>query len=215
MVIWSCSLNKGQKMDFEVDGGVLADRKRVLVDILPRTVLIDSVLVLSFAVLIGLSAQVVIHLGFTPVPITGQTFALLLGAASLGTRRALAGSGLYVLAGMLGVPWFAGWTGGMKITASPTFGYLVGFFIAATVVGYCAERGWGKSFSSMALLMVIGNVVIYAVGASWLGISSGLSVTRAIELGILPFLIGDAVKIVLASILLPTAWKVIGMLHQP
>jgi biotin transport system substrate-specific component len=120
-------------MDFEVDGGVLADRKRVLVDILPRTVLIDSVLVLSFAVLIGLSAQVVIHLGFTPVPITGQTFALLLGAASLGTRRALAGSGLYVLAGMLGVPWFAGWTGGMKITASPTFGYLVGFF-------YCCYR---------------------------------------------------------------------------
>ncbi|MDA8372757.1 MAG: biotin transporter BioY, partial [Actinomycetota bacterium] len=115
-------------------------RPRVLSDQLARTRLADAMLVIAYAGFIGLSAQISVHLPFTPVPITGQTLAVLLGASVLGTSRALMGSGLYLVAGLIGVPWFAGGSGGVSVASSPTFGYIVGFIAASALVGYMASR---------------------------------------------------------------------------
>lgn len=181
---------------------------RVLSDQLARTRLADAMLVIAYAGFIGLSSQISVHLPFTPVPITGQTLAVLLGASVLGTSRALMGSGLYLVAGLIGVPWFAGGSGGVSVASSPTFGYIVGFIAASALVGYMASRGMDKKVLSTAVEMVAGNVVIYAFGVAWLAFSLHVSLASAVALGMVPFLLGDLAKLVMAAVLLPGAWKV-------
>lgn len=176
---------------------------RVIGDLVPRTRVADVVLVVGAAGLTGLAAQVVVPLPFTPVPLTGQTFAVLLAGAALGTARGLLSMALYVVAGLVGVPWFAGGESGAP---AATLGYLVGFVVAAAVVGRLAERGWDRRVLTTAAAMVVGNVVIYAIGVAGLVAALDVSVGKALDLGLVPFLGGDALKIALACGVLPGAW---------
>lgn len=176
---------------------------RVLVESLPGARVRDVSLVVGFAVAIAASAQIAIPLPFTPVPITGQTLVVLLGAIVLGAGRATSGSLLYIAAGVAGVPWFA-------VTGGATVGYLVGFVAAGVIVGLLAERGLARRPSQVAGVMLIGNAVIYVLGATGLALVLGLSPTAAIAAGVTPFLIGDALKIAVAVALVPAAWKLVG-----
>lgn len=181
-------------------------KPRVLADLVAGSVIRETVLVVGYAAFIGVFAQISVHLSFTPVPITGQTFAVLIGAAALGWARAGAGTLLYALAGLAGVPWFAGGTGGVKLASAPTFGYIVGFIICSVLVGMLAKVGWDRKAIGTVLIMVLGNVVIYAFGVSWLAASIHVTASKAISLGMTPFLAGDLIKIVIATVLLPGAW---------
>ena len=178
-------------------------RRPVLADLLPGALVRDAGLVLGFAVAIGLSARLVVPLPFTPVPVSGQTLAVLLGAAALGARRAGLGTALYLALGVAGLPWFTG-------TGGATLGYILGFVAAALVVGRIAERGAGRTVGGALAAMVVGNVVIYAFGAGFLALYLGIGAGEALALGVLPFLLGDAVKIALATALLPATWRAVG-----
>jgi biotin transport system substrate-specific component len=165
----------------------------------------DLLLVAAGALLVALLAQVKIPLPFTPVPLTGQTFAVLLVGAALGSRRGLASLSLYILIGALGMPVFAGAASGLAYAFGPTGGYLLGFVIAAYVVGLLAERGLERSIRTSLLPFLAGTIIIYALGAAWLAFYVGPQ--AAIAKGILPFVPGDAIKLALATLALPAAWK--------
>ncbi|MCS7007749.1 MAG: biotin transporter BioY [Thermoleophilia bacterium] len=170
----------------------------------------DVAAVVAGAALIAASAQVAIPLPFTPVPITGQTFAVLLVGAALGTVRGGSSALLYVLAGALGAPVYAEGSAGLAVVTGPTGGYLVAFPLAASLVGRLAELRWDRSFSSGLGAMLCGNVLVYLVGLPWLAVSLGTGLERTLELGLYPFVPGDIVKLFLAAGLLPTAWRVVG-----
>lgn len=140
----------------------------------------------------------------SPVPVTGQTFAALLVGTALGTRRGFLSLAVYALVGMAGVPWFAGGGSG---TAAPSFGYILGMLLAATVVGALARRGADRSVLRTAGTMLLGEAIIYAIGVPYLALATGMSASAAIAAGLTPFLIGDALKAALAMGVLPTAWK--------
>jgi len=179
-------------------------RPRVLADLLPGALLRDVLLVIAAAALTGLCAQISIPLPFTPVPITLQTFAVLLSGAALGPWRGGAAMLLYLVAGVAGVPWFAQQESGYALV---TLGYIVGFVVAATVVGALASRGADRTVSGTIVIMVIGNLIIYAIGVPWLMAATGLPLMVALEKGMWPFVIGDALKIALAAGLLPLTWR--------
>ena len=177
---------------------------RVLADYAARTALAQIALVFSGAVFVGIAAQVAIPLPFTPVPLTLQTFAVLLAGAALGSLRGVASMALYALMGVVGVPWFSEGSSGFSTVS---FGYILGFILAAFIVGRLAERGASTTSIQSAALMVIGNLAIYAVGVTWLKFAIDSSWATALSLGVVPFLIGDAIKIALAAGLLPLSWK--------
>jgi len=181
--------------------------RAVLADVLPGERVRDLVLVLAYAGLAGLAAQVVIP--FTPVPVTGQTFAVLLGAAALGWRRAFLGMAVYMAAGLAGVPWFSQWSGGTDTLSAPSFGYIVGFLFAAALVGRLAAGGFDRTPVRVVLTMVAGNLLIYAFGLPWLMASIHVGLAKGLDLGVTRFLPGDALKIALAAGLLPAAWAVV------
>ena len=163
----------------------------------------QAILVLGGAAFVGLAAQVAIPLPFTPVPLTLQTFAVLLAGAALGSLRGVMAMSLYAVAGVAGVPWFAEGSSGF---AMASFGYILGFIAAAGIVGRVAEHGATLTVWRTAGLMVLGNLVIYAVGVTWLKYAIDATWTTALQLGVAPFLIGDVVKIALAAGLLPLTW---------
>jgi biotin transport system substrate-specific component len=179
----------------------------VIADLVPRTWARQAALVVGGAAFVGLSAQVIIPLPFTPVPLTLQTFAVLLTASALGTLRGVLAMTLYAAAGAAGLPWFAGQTSGIMF---PSFGYVLGFIAAAFVVGRLAESGATKSVFQMAGLMIVGNVVIYAFGVTYLAFALNTTALEAIRLGMLPFLVGDAIKIAAAAGLMPLAWSAVN-----
>jgi biotin transport system substrate-specific component len=179
----------------------------VLADLLPGALARDMLLVVGAAGFIGLLAQISIHLSFTPVPITGQTLGVLLAGTALGWRRAGAALLLYAVAGVAGVPWFADHTSGY---ASASFGYIIGFFAAAVLCGYLAERGADRSVLRSVPAMLAAEVVIYAFGLTWLAIDLHLGASATIADGLTPFLAGDAIKAALAAGLLPAAWWLAG-----
>lgn len=185
-------------------------RTPVLGDLVAGSMIRDLAIVVGLAAFVGLFAQISIVLPFTPVPITGQTFAVLLGGMAVGTRRAAAGMLLYVAIGLLGVPWFAGGSGGTAIISDPSFGYILGFLVAAAALGALAGRGFDRRPELVLAAMVAGNLVIYLFGATWLAIDLHLSAARAVSLGVTPFLLGDAIKALCAMGLLPTAWRLVG-----
>jgi biotin transport system substrate-specific component len=156
--------------------------------------------------LIAGCAQISIPLGFTPVPLTGQTFAVLLVGAALGSIAGTASVSLYVVAGALGAPIFAGHAHGWKVLHSASGGYLLGFIAAAALTGALAERRWDRRLSSSIGAMLTGNVVIYLCGVSWLAGNLHVSAARALELGLYPFVPGDLIKLYLAAVVLPAAW---------
>ena len=157
-------------------------------------------------VLLWLSAKIQVPL--YPVPITMQTLVVLVLGVAYGWRLGAATIGLYLLEGAVGLPVFAGgWSegGGFHHLYGPTAGYLFGFVVAAGVCGRLAERGWDRSILGSAGAMLIGNLIIYALGLAWLAVQIGPS--SAIHYGLLPFLLGDALKIALGTCALPAAWR--------
>ena len=184
----------------------------VLADLLPaatasRARVRDAALVLGGAALTGIAAQIAVPVPGSPVPVTGQTFAALLVGASLGASRGLLSLALYALAGIAGMPWFAGGASGV---GGATFGYIAGMLLAATVVGALARRGGDRGVLRTAATMAAGTALIYAVGVPYLALSTGMSFGQAVAVGLVPFLIGDALKAALAMGALPTAWKLAG-----
>ncbi|MCS7285641.1 MAG: biotin transporter BioY [Anaerolineae bacterium] len=168
----------------------------------------DLALVIGGSIFVALAARIAIPLPFTPVPITGQTLAVLLVGAVLGSKRGALSMLLYLLEGAAGLPVFAGGTGSLHRLLGPTGGYLFGFVAAAFVTGWLAERQWDRRFWSNFLAMLIGNIVIYLFGLPWLARFVG--VERVLPLGLYPFIPGDLVKLVIATLSLPSVWKLIG-----
>jgi biotin transport system substrate-specific component len=184
----------------------LAGRRPVLADLVPGALVREGVLVAAGAGLTGLAAQVVLPVPGTPVPMTGQTFAALLVGAALGWRRGAASMLLYLLVGAAGVPWFNHGTSGLTGASA---GYVVGFVFAGALVGGLAGRGGDRTPLRTVATMAVGNLVIYAVGVSWLMASASLDLATVLEKGVLPFLVGDAIKIALAAGLLPATWALV------
>jgi biotin transport system substrate-specific component len=163
-------------------------------------------LVIFGSLLVAAFAQIRIPLPFTPVPITGQTLAVLLVGAVLGSTRGLASMLLYLMLGLVGMPVFAGAESGLAYLSGATGGYLLGFVVAAYVVGRLAERGLERKFRTAILPFLIGQSIIYGLGVLWLAVYLG-NLSNAMALGFYPFVIGDILKMGLAATLLPTAWK--------
>jgi len=186
-----------------------------LIDLLERSRVRDVVAVVGFALFTALAAQITIPLGFTPVPITGQTFAVLLAGGVLGANRGAASMGLYVTLGAIGLPFYAEGAGGWTAATGSTAGYLVGFVVAAFVVGKMAEHGQDRKLSTSIPAFLAGTLIIYGIGAGWLAHNLGLPLTAgagessAISLGVAPFLVGDVLKALLAGAMLPAAWRFI------
>jgi biotin transport system substrate-specific component len=174
----------------------------------PRTVewLRDLLLIVAGSLLVALFARIEIPL--QPVPITGQTFAVLLVGAALGAKRGAAALGLYLAEGALGLPFFSGGAAGLSYITGATGGYLAGFVVAAYVVGLLAERGLERSVRTSLIPFLVGTLVIYVFGVAWLAVVLG-SLVDAITFGLLPFLLGDAIKLVAAALALPAAWKLV------
>ncbi|MGD0743250.1 MAG: biotin transporter BioY [Acidimicrobiales bacterium] len=190
------------------DAAVLSrPRPRVLVDLLPDVQARDVAVVVGAACFVGLLAQVSIPLSWTPVPITGQTLGVVLAGSALGMRRAGTALALYAVAGLAGVPLFAGhasgWPGGL-------FGYVIGFVVAAAVCGRLAERRADRKVGSALPAMLIGNAIIFAIGVPWLAVSYHFTAAEAVAKGLTPFLAGEGIKIALAAMLLPATWRLVG-----
>ncbi|HEV2801175.1 MAG TPA: biotin transporter BioY [Pyrinomonadaceae bacterium] len=168
----------------------------------------STLLVVGFSLFVALSAQVVVPLPFTHVPITMQTFAVLLTGALLGSRLGALALVAYLVEGALGLPFFRGGNGGWFYLAfSPTAGYLLAFPLAAFVTGWLAERGWDRRFLTAAAAIALGSLVVLAGG--WLGLLRFYSPGQAFALGVAPFIIGDVVKIALAAAALPSGWALL------
>jgi biotin transport system substrate-specific component len=172
--------------------------------------LTDALLVLAGTGFVALAAQVKIDLSFTPVPITGQTFAVVLVGASLGALLGLASLGLYLFVGALGAPIYADGQHGWDVLTGPTGGYIVGFVFAACLTGFLAQKRWDRRFSSAVAAMLTGNVVIYLLGLPWLAAKIDTGLEGTLEAGLYPFVVGDLLKLYLAGALLPAAWGLVS-----
>ncbi|MFF4248441.1 biotin transporter BioY [Streptomyces sp. NPDC001822] len=182
----------------------------VLADLLPAArnrYAVDTALVFGGAALTGIAAQIAVPVPGSPVPVTGQTFAALLIGTALGARRGFLSLALYTLVGIAGMPWFSEGSSG---AGGASFGYVLGMLLAATVVGGLARRGGDRSVLRTAGTMAVGSLIIYAVGVPYLALSTGMSFGAAVAAGLVPFLIGDALKAALAMGALPASWKLIG-----
>jgi biotin transport system substrate-specific component len=168
----------------------------------------DVALIIGGSLLIGLCAHVTIWLPFSPVPITGQTFAVLMIGSLLGGRRGCLAVLAYIMEGAAGLPVFAVGAG-PAVLLGPTGGYLFGFIPAVYITGRLAEKGWDRRIGTTVLAMVLGNLAIYTFGLLWLCCLTGFN-TMALTLGLYPFIVGDLVKIILAAILLPSGWKLLS-----
>jgi len=164
-----------------------------------RSRLSDAGLVIAFSLFTGLMAHVAIPLPFTPVPITGQTFAVLLCGALLGARLGTASMLAYITEGMIGLPVFA------VAPGSASYGYLGGFVAAAFIVGWFADRGWVKDLPRTVVAMIAGEVAIYFFGLLWL--AHFVPPSKVLDFGLFPFLIGDAIKLAAAAIVVPAGWR--------
>lgn len=167
-----------------------------------------ATLVVGGAAIVSLAAQVSIGLPFTPVPVTGQTFAVVLVGAALGPFAGTCSIALYIVAGLAGAPVYAHGAHGGAVLTSATGGYLIGFVVAAAVTGSLTSRRWDRHLPSAIAAMLTGNVVIYLVGLPWLAWTLGTDLEKTLELGLYPFVVGDLAKIYLAATLLPTAWRI-------
>jgi biotin transport system substrate-specific component len=170
--------------------------------------LYDVALIIGGSLLIGLCANVKVWLPFSPVPVTGQTFAVLMLGALLGSRRGCLAVLAYILEGAAGLPVFAAGVGSAALLG-PTGGYLFGFIPAVYITGRLAEKGWDRRVGTTVLAMIFGNLAIYTFGLFWLCCMIGFN-TAVLTLGLYPFIIGDSIKIILAAILLPAGWKLLG-----
>lgn len=173
-----------------------------------RSRVLTVLLVVAVAALTALAAQW--RIPMWPVPVTGQTFAVLLGGAALGWRAGGAAQVLYLLAGALGAPVFTEASGGLEVLVGPTAGYLFAFPVAAAVIGRLAESRHDRRFWSMVGAFLTGSAIIYLGGVIGLMVTLGWTFPQALADGVYPFLIGDALKAAAAGLLLPAAWKLTG-----
>lgn len=185
-----------------------------LVDaVLPgRSVVRDVLVVLGFSAFVGVMAQASVRLPFTEVPITGQTFAVLLTAMALGRARGVAAVLAYLAEGAAGLPVFAEGRSGMASFVGPTGGYLVGFVLAAAVAGTLADRGWTRSYRWSFAGMLLSSAFVFLPGVVWLGVWLSRAgefggVGALLAAGWLPFVPGDVLKSAVAASLLPSAWR--------
>ena len=182
-------------------------RPHTLADVaIPRPALAHNVaLIVGATALTAMAAQLEIRLPWTPVPITGQTFAVLLSGAVLGARRAFLAQALYLGCGAVGMPVFAGGGVGAQHLIGPSGGYLLAFPFAAALTGALAARGWDRRFLTMAAAMLLGSAVIFACGLAWL--SRFMPASALIGAGLAPFIPGDLVKTTLAALAFPAIWR--------
>ena len=188
----------------------LTNRPTLVDSFIPRSLVADIALVVGGTALTAAAAQLVIPT--SPVPFTGQTFAVLLVGAALGLNRAAASMFLYLIVGALGLPVFTeGKSGLFDQTGhlTGTLGYLVGFILASALVGFLAERGWAKSSLGVISAFVLGNAVIYALGLPWLLYSYSASWADTVAWGFTPFIVGDLLKLIAAAFVLPGAWLLV------
>jgi biotin transport system substrate-specific component len=168
----------------------------------------DALLIAWASFATALAAQIAIPLPWSPVPLTGQTFAVLLSGAALGARRAFLAQLLYLVEGGLGLPAFAGGAGGIAVLLGPTGGYLLAFPIGAAITGALAERGWDRRFVTMLAAMLLGSVAIFAGGLA--GLSRFVTREQLLVVGLVPFVPGDLVKAGLAAAAFPAVWRAVG-----
>jgi len=203
--------------------GMAADMKTVtMIDVVrPRIAELpwNALLVVGFGTLMAAFARITIPLPFTPVPITGQTFGVLLTGALLGRKRGALAMLIYLVEGVAGLPVFAGglsawsaWSVGVPVIIGPTAGYLFSYPLAAYLVGLFAERNWDRGFWRACIAMLAGEGVIYLIGVAWLAIYIGPQL--ALPLGFLPFIPGDALKLLLVALVLPSGWRGIDALKS-
>lgn len=205
--------------------GTLAQRLVPTRGALQRPFVRDGLLVLAGSLLMALTAQISIPLPFTPVPITGQTFGVLLIGALLGPRLGALTMLVYLAQGLLGLPVFAGgrsaWTPssipGIPVIIGPTAGYLFSYPIAAAVVGALAHHGWDRKVQTAIPAMLLGNVIILVLGFLWLAgvtamLRGAVNVVTLLNMAVIPFLPGDAIKILLAALALPGGWRLLERL---
>lgn len=173
----------------------------------------NATLIIGASLVTALAAQLAVPVPWSPVPITGQTFAVLLSGAVLGSRRALIAQILYLAEGAVGLPVFAEGGAGLAVFAGPTAGYLVAFPIAAWITGALAERGWDRRFATMLAAMLLASTVVFALGLAWL--ARFLPGERLLGAGLLPFVPGDLIKSTLAAVAFPAAWRRAGSRGNP
>jgi biotin transport system substrate-specific component len=167
-------------------------------------------LIVLGALLIYLTARISFPVPGSPVPVTGQTFGVLLVGGALGFRRGVASIALYVLIGLIGLPFFAEGKGGVNVILGASGGYILGFILAAAIVGRLAELGWDRRIIGAIGAMIIGEIAIYAVGVPWLMAVAHLDLANGIKQGLTPFIVGDVLKLILAAAAFPVAWWVVG-----
>lgn len=160
--------------------------------------------------LIAIGAKIAIIIPGNPVPITGQTFGVLVAGGALGFRRGIAASAIYVLLGVVGVPFFALGKTGIEVIWGATGGYLIGFVIAAAIVGRLAELGWDRNLIGAIGAMLIANAAIYVVAVPWLAWVTHNDLAWGVANGLTPFIVGDAIKLALAALAFPAAWWFVG-----
>ena len=183
--------------------------------VFPRaTPAVDVMLAMGGAAFIALAAQISIPLPFTPVPITGQTFAVAMTAAALGLTTGAAASILYVAAGLVGLPVYADASSGWHVLSSATGGYLIGFIACALIVGWCGDHGWTSSFSSTVGAMLLGETLIYICGLLWLRHVLHTPLEKTLEFGLYPFVVGDLLKVYAAAAVLPPTHRWVRSLRN-
>jgi biotin transport system substrate-specific component len=188
----------------------VAYQPRVLADAVPRVRARDLVLVVAATALTAACAQITIHVPGLVVPITGQTFAVLLSGAALGANRGAAAMLLYVVLGMVGLPVYAGGDHGVGVVFGATGGYLVGFLVAGWAVGRLAEARMDRTPVRALPAFLLGSAIIYAIGVPWLAIATHTSLGAAIGDGFTPFIPGDLIKAAAAAAVLPAAWSFVN-----
>lgn len=186
---------------------VLADR------VLGRSLPLDIVLVGAGAALTAVLAQVAVPL--YPVPITGQTLAVLLVGATLGAARGALALAVYAVLGIVGLPVFSDFAGGPEVVLGPTGGYILGFIASAALVGWLSERAWERQVLKALATFAAGTLVVFAVGLPWLAVALQLDLVTTLQAGLFPFLIGGAIKALIAAGLLPLAWWGADRLDRP
>ena len=188
-------------------------RPLVLADVVPGARVRDAVLVVSAALLTAVLAQVAVPVPGSPVPITGQTLAVVLTAAALGPNRGVAGQALYLSLGAVGLPFYSDASGGLEVLAGATGGYLLGFLPAAYLIGLAARHGLDRAAWKALPLFVAGQAVVFAIGVPWLAFAAGLTATQALAAGFYPFILGGLVKAAIAGLLMPGAWHIAKRSH--
>lgn len=184
----------------------LAVGRPTLVDhVIPRALVTDIALVAGGAALTGLMAQVAIPLW--PVPITGQTLAVLLVGSTLGATRGALSMLLYAVMGIAGVPWFSDASHGIGVLLGSTGGYIVGFVLAAALTGWLAQRQWDRKFLHAAVTFLAGSGVVFLVGLPWLAVVTGADLAQTLQWGLWPFIPGGIVKALIAAAIIPVAWQ--------